>query len=250
MFSVEEKVVFITGGTSGIGLAAAERFAKAGAKVAICGRRNASRIAEGLGVYFNQMDITKEEQFIEALENTSRELGNVDCLINNAGIQDTGLGIEDHSMECLEKNISVLLKGPYIGIKHGPGYINDGGVIINTASIAAFIGLYGYGQYSLCKAALLQLTRTAAMELASRNIRVNAVSPGTVRTPMIDDQPEEIALTTIATPLRRIAETRDLVGVYHFLASDEAAYITGQNIVVDGGLSAGFCNELLEKILS
>jgi len=250
MFSLNGKVAFITGGTSGIGAAVARRFIEAGAKVAIVGRRNGEALANEIGAIFIRADVTDENQVIEALAETERQLGKIDILVNNAGVQDTGPSIEEHSMEAFDKNVAILQKSIYLGLKHGPCHMNDGGSVINTSSIAGLLGLYGYSQYGMCKAAVLQLTQTAAMELAPRNIRVNSILPGTVRTPMVEEEPEEIALTECITPLTRIAETDDMVGVYHFLAADESAYITGQKLVVDGGLTAGISLGLLEKVMS
>lgn len=250
MFLLSGKVAFITGGTSGIGAAVARRFIEAGAKVAIVGRRNGEALAQEIGAIFIRADVTEENQVIEALAETERQLGKIDILVNNAGVQDTGPSIEEHSMEAFDRNVAILQKSIYLGLKYGPRYMNDGGSIINTSSIAGLLGLYGYSQYGMCKAAVLQLSQTAAMELAPRNIRVNSILPGTVRTPMVEEEPEEIALTECITPLTRIAETDDMVGVYHFLAADESAYITGQKLVVDGGLTAGISLGLLEKVMS
>jgi len=250
MFSLTDKVVFITGGTSGIGEAVARRFCASGAKVAIIGRRDGTQLAEQMGALFIRADVSEEAQVIQALADTQRALGKIDVLINNAGIQNTGPSIEEQTIADFDKNVSSLQKSVYLGIKYGPRHMNDGGVIINTSSIAGVIGAYGYSQYGMCKAAVLNLTATAAIELAPRNIRVNAILPGTVRTPMVSDEPEEIALTEVMTPLARIAETDDIVGVYHFLAADESRYITGQKLIVDGGLTAGPSLGLLTKLMA
>lgn len=250
MFSLVDRVAFITGGTSGIGEAVARRFIEAGAKVAIVGRRDGEALAEEIGGIFIRADVTDEKQMIEALAAAERRLGKIDILVNNAGLQDTGPSIEEHSMADFDKNVAILQKGVYLGLKYGPRHMNDGGSVINTSSIAGEVGVYGYSQYGMCKAAVLHLTKTAAIELAPRHIRVNSILPGTVRTPMVEDEPEEIALTECITPLGRIAETEDMVGVYHFLAADESCYITGQKLVVDGGFTAGPSLGLLEKVMS
>ncbi len=249
MFLLEHKVAFVTGGTSGIGLAVARRFIKAGAKVAIVGRRDGRALAEQIGAHYYQADVTDEDQLKAALSASAENLGPIDILVNNAGVQDTGQTIAEHDMESFERNVSVLLRSVYLGIKHGPGFMNDGGSVINTSSIAATVAVHGYSQYAMCKAAVLQLSKVAAIELAPRAIRVNAVLPGTVRTPMVDDQPAEIALTEALTPLGRIAECEDLVGIYHFLAARESAYITGQQLAVDGGFTADPSLQLLEKLM-
>lgn len=250
MFSLNEKHVLITGGTSGIGLAVAKRFTSAGANVVVTGRREATDVAGATGVSFIQSDVSDERSMIEAFAQTTDLHGKLDVLINNAGIQDTGKTIAEHSSEDFDKNVAILQKGVFFGLKYGPGNMNDGGSIINTSSVAAATGVYGFGQYSMAKAAVEGLSRVAAIELAPRCIRVNTVLPGTVRTPMVDNEPQEIALTEIMTPLARIAETDDVVGLYHFLASEESRYITGQQIAVDGGLLAGPGLGLLTRLMA
>ncbi len=249
MFSLQNKTALITGGASGIGAAVAKRFISAGARVVVIGRRDAAEIADQAGAHYLQSDVTDERSMISVFEKAQDILGKIDILINNAGVQDTGKVIEEHSADDFDKNVAVLQKGVYFGLKYGPGHMNDGGSIINTSSIAALTGIYGYGQYSMAKAAILGLSRVATIELAPRNIRVNTILPGTVRTPMVENEPEEIALTEIMTPMGRIADTEDIVGLYHFLAADESRYITGQQIAVDGGLLTGPGLNLLEKLM-
>lgn len=251
MFSLEDKTAFITGGTSGIGRAVAKRFAEAGARVAIAGRRNEGEaIAEEIGAIFIRCDVSVEQQVMDALARAEKALGKLDVVINNAGVQDTGPTIEEHDSEALEKNIGVMLKGVYFGLKYAPRHMKDGGSIINTSSVAGFLGVYGYGQYSMTKAAVISLTQTAAIELASRGIRVNAVCPGTVTTPMVPEGHPEIPLVETLTPLGHIAGTDEVEGLYHFLAADESRYITGQAIIIDGGLSTGPSLAVMEKILA
>lgn len=250
MFSLQNKTALITGGTSGIGAAVAKRFVSAGARVVVTGRRDAAEIADQTGAQFLQSDVTDEQSMISVFEKTLETIGKLDILVNNAGIQDTGKSIEEHSADDFDKTVAVLQKGVYFGLKYGPKHMNDSGSIINTSSVAASIGIYGYGQYSMAKAAVIGLSRVAAIELSPRNIRVNTVLPGTVRTPMVENDPGEIALTEIMTPMARIAETEDVVGLYHFLASDESRYITGQQIAVDGGLLTGPGLNMLGKLMS
>jgi len=238
MFIIEGKTAFITGGTSGIGLAVAKRFVKAGAKVAIAGRRSEGEaIAEKIEALFIRCDVSDEEQVVDALSMAEQKLGKLDVIINNAGILDIGPTIEEHDTAALEQNIGVLQKGVYFGLRHAPRHMNDGGSIINTSSIAGLMGLYGYGQYAMTKAAIISLTQTAAVELAPRAIRVNAVCPGPVKTAMATDGDPQTPLIEALTPLGHIASTEEIEGLYHFLAADESRYITGQVIVIDGGLT-------------
>jgi len=123
-------------------------------------------------------------------------------------------------------------------------------IFINTSSVAAMMGIYGYGQYSMTKAAVVNLTKTSAIELASRGIRVNAICPGTVKTAMVPDDHPEMSLVEVLAPLGRIAQTDEVEGLYHFLASDESRYITGQAIVVDGGISTGLSVAAILRVMS
>jgi NAD(P)-dependent dehydrogenase (short-subunit alcohol dehydrogenase family) len=139
--------------------------------------------------------------------------------------------------------------GVYLGLKHGPKYMNDGGAIINTASLGASLVFPGSGPYSASKAAVSNYTTMACAELASRGIRVNAVAPSFIRTPLAMDDIELFEkIGRRATNALRIAEPDEVAAVYHFLASDDASYINGQVINVDGGMSIGFTEAMVEMI--
>jgi NAD(P)-dependent dehydrogenase (short-subunit alcohol dehydrogenase family) len=249
-FSLKGKTALIAGGTDGIGLAVAKRYAGAGARVIIAGRRDGDSIAETFGAGFLRCDVSVEEQQISMFEEAQRQLGKLDIILNNAGLAAEGSPIDQSDTKGFNQSMDVMQKGVYFGLKHGPGRMNDGGSIINTSSVAGLMGIYGYGLYSMTKAAVINLTKTSAIELGSRSIRVNAVCPGTVKTAMVPDGDPEIAVVKKMAPLGRIAVTDDIVGIYHFLAADESRYITGQAITVDGGVSAGLSVDAMVGLMS
>jgi NAD(P)-dependent dehydrogenase (short-subunit alcohol dehydrogenase family) len=250
MFSLKGKTAVITGGTSGIGEAVAARFVQAGARVVIIGRRDAADVARRVGaVAAVRADCSRESEVARALREARDALGEAfDVLINNAGIENTGPMIGDATGDELNRIFAINTFAVFHGLKYGQVLLQDGGSIINTASIAADMGIPGYSQYSASKAAVISLTRSAAIELAPRGIRVNAVCPGSVFTPMLPQDHPEVPLTTRMCPLGRVGTTDDVVGVYHFLAAPESSYVSGQAIAVDGGLLAGVSLGTLEAV--
>jgi NAD(P)-dependent dehydrogenase (short-subunit alcohol dehydrogenase family) len=250
MFSIEGKGAFITGGSSGIGLAVAERFLKAGAKVIVADIQPPPDSLLESGASFIELDVSDEQMVAVALQEAEDRLGKLDVLINNAGITGEGdVFMEDNTPEATQQVIDINMQGVYYGLKHGPKHMNDGGSIINTSSLGGVYGFPGLGPYSAAKAAVLSYTKTAALELAPRKIRVNAICPTFTRTAMFeadDVDYTEIAETFI--PLGRVSETWDLDGFYHFLAADESAFFTGQTVVVDGGMSVGTSLTAYEKL--
>ena len=217
--------------------------------MAIVGRRDGDQIADEIGATFIQADVSVEDQVLSALTAAADRLGRLDVVINNAGVDIGEHLIEEHDSADLDRTWGVNFAGVWYGHKHAPQFMGDGGSIINTVSYLAFISAPGYGGYAAAKAGVVSLTKTAALELASRRIRVNCVAPGAMLSEMTPPDHPEVALMRFLCPLQRVAvpET-DMVGVYHFLAADESAYITGQLIPVDGGLSAGFAAPLLEAL--
>lgn len=251
MFSLQAKVAFITGGTAGIGLATAKRLRAAGAEVMIVGRREAGQaLATELGATFLQADVTREEELTAALAQARERFGGVDILFNNAGIENTGPTIEEAGPEQLQTLFDADLKAPYAVLHHGAALVRDGGSIINTASVAGMMQMPGYAQYSAVKAALISLTRTAALELAPRGIRVNAICPGSVWSEMLPPDHPEVAIVKMLCPQQRICEPEEVAALVHFLAADDCRYISGAAIPIDGGLTAGLGYPLLTKLMS
>jgi len=231
MFSLANKVAAITGSASGIGLAIANRFRAAGATV--------------IGLDRNAVppcDVSDESQLASALDAIVAEHGRLDIMVNNAGIQPLGVDFAALTPQLLERTFAVNVSGVALGTKHAARLMNAGGRIINTGS---FVGLLGVPQgtaYAASKAAVIHLTRLAAVELAPRGITVNCVCPGTIATPAVLDIPDnpEIPFSESRTPLGRLGTPEEVAAAFHFLASDESSYITGAILPVDGGITAGW----------
>ncbi len=256
MFSLEGKVAVVTGAASGLGKATALRFARAGARVVLADINDASEVAEEAGGIYVQTDVSREEQVRKMLQRAVDEYGKLTTVVNNAGVNGEALTVDAITEEALHQCIDVNLKGVLWGIKHAVPLIEDGGSIMNTSSYAGLFGTPTYGAYVISKAAIIGLTRTAALELAPRGVRVNCICPGTADTPMsyVEGAEIELKLASMLQPLGRLAQPEEIAALYHFLASDESAFITGVAIPIDGGMSAGpslgVIGPLYEKIFS
>ena len=207
-------------------------------------------IAAELGGRYCALDVSDAGNVKEALRETASREGNIDILVNNAGINGAdGVYLEDCDDALTRKLFEVNTYGVYYGLKHGPGYMNDGGSVVNTASLAASYVFPGSGPYSASKAAVANMTTMAAAELAKRRIRVNAVAPSFIRTPLAMEDIELFEkIGRRATNALRIAEPEEVAAVFHFLASDDAGYINGQVINVDGAMSVGLTEAMVELI--
>jgi 3-hydroxybutyrate dehydrogenase len=257
--SIAGKTVFVTGAASGIGAEIAAAFARAGAKVAIADLNGdaaettaGSLRASGASVIGVGCDVAKEASLAEALALTAGHFGGVDILINNAGLQHVS-PIEDFPTEKFERMLSVMLTAPFVAIKHVfPGMKARGfGRVINVASINGLVGFAGKAAYNSAKHGVIGLTKVAALEGAPHGITVNALCPGYVDTPLVRNQlvdlastrgvPLESVLEEVIYPLvpqRRLLSVDEIAGYALFLASDLAASVTGQAVVMDGGYTA------------
>ena len=247
-FSLRGKSIFVTGGASGIGLGQTLRFLQEGAKVAVADIKPLPPSASDLGAVYFHCDVTVKEDVIVTFEKAVNAIGTLDVISHNAGRPGKGVHLADSDESVLDAVVALNLYGTYYILKYGPSHMHDGGSIITTASVAGLQQNEGFFDYSSTKAATISLTKTAAVELGLRGIRCNAVAPGPVKTPML---PTDHILNTLAkqlSALGRIAEVEDLVGVYHFLASDQSRYITGHTLIVDGGRLTGFRNEVLARL--
>jgi NAD(P)-dependent dehydrogenase (short-subunit alcohol dehydrogenase family) len=248
MFNLEGKNAYVTGAAGGIGRAVAERYLKAGARVVITDIMDASGVSQETGAIFHQVDVSDEQQLARSLAKAEKQLGKLDIVVNNAGVGDVGFTLEETEQSLIERTTRINQWGVLYGLKHAPKYMNNGGSIINTSSMAAIINLIASGVYSATKAAVISMTRMSALELGDRGIRVNAVCPGYIAT-ALGSGDEGVDLCEAMTALGRVGTTDDLTGLYHFLASDESGYLTGQALQVDGGWSCGPSKAVLEKVL-
>ena len=248
MFSLAGKRAIITGGSSGIGRTVAEAFVTQGATVVVADISDGTAVASDIGASFVHMDVSDEASVAGAID-TAVELlgGKLDIVVLNAGVGDVGPKFENTDQALIEKVTKINYWGVLYGLKHAPSRMNDGGSIISTSSMVAFINIPGAGVYSSGKRAVTSMTEMAALELGSRGIRVNAVCPGYTATALGSGE-EGQKLCEAFTALGRVASTEDMAGVYVFLASQASAYMTGQSLKVDGGWNCGPTEKLLELV--
>jgi NAD(P)-dependent dehydrogenase (short-subunit alcohol dehydrogenase family) len=248
---VSNKVAIVTGGAKGIGLASAECLIRQGAEVMIVdwSEDAASAAAKSLaalseGVDFVVADISRVADVEKAIRTTVDRFGGVDILVNNAGIQTFGDPVTT-TEEVWDKTMNVNLKGHWLMSKFAiPEMLKRGkGSIVNVASVQGLASQRNVVAYSTSKHAMIGLTRSMAVDMASRNVRVNCVCPGTVNTPMVqsiiemDRDPEGLKkILDKMHPLGRVAQPSEIGEVIAFLASDRASFMTGSIVVVDGGL--------------
>jgi 3-oxoacyl-[acyl-carrier protein] reductase len=243
---LEGKVAVITGSARGIGYTIAELFAREGANIVLSDVNEASlkeaeaRIsALGVGALGVKVDVTSETQVDDLFKKTVDKFGKIDILVNNAGITKDGLLIRMSEADW-DSVLSVNLKGAFLCTRAAAKVMmkSRSGRIVNMASIIGITGNPGQANYSASKGGLIAFTKTTAKELASRNINVNAIAPGFIKTEMTDKLPEAIKKAMLERiPLNRFGETTDVARAALFLASEDSGYITGCTIQVDGGMA-------------
>jgi len=248
---MKNKIVLITGATSGIGKATAIKFAKAGAKVVLSGRRETegqkvvSLIKnDGGEATFIQADITQEEDVAALVQGVIDTYGKLDIAFNNAGVETTGPILDVTHADYL-KTFDTNVWGVLTSMKYEIPRLqeNGGGVIINTSSIAGHIGMAGASVYIASKHAVEGFTKSAALEYADQNIRINAVSPAVIETDMVDrfagpKGTEARDALEAQHPIGRAGKPDEIADAVLFLASDQASFITGESLKIDGGWTA------------
>jgi NAD(P)-dependent dehydrogenase (short-subunit alcohol dehydrogenase family) len=240
------KVAIITGAGTGIGAATAKRFAEEGAAVVLCGRRPeplqavaAEIVAAGGRATAAPLDVADEEAFTRVIRDTAAQHGRLDVLVNNAVVAGGG-PIASMSTEAWRGNFTATLDGTFFGVRAALPIMSkqQGGSIVNVASVCGLLGSPGTAGYSAAKAAVINFTRVAALEGARSNVRVNVVAPGAVFTPSFESSvPAGKAreMTAAGIPLGRVADPLELANAILFLACEESSFITGTTLVVDGG---------------
>jgi NAD(P)-dependent dehydrogenase (short-subunit alcohol dehydrogenase family) len=249
---LEGKVALVTGGTSGIGRETAVLFAKAGAKVVVAGRREVEGQesvelvrAVGEDSLFVKTDVSKASEVEGLVQKTVEKFGRLDVAFNNAGTEGVYAPIVRQSEEDFDQTISINLKGVWLCVKYEVRQMlkqGSGGAIVNMASVLGLVGSVGTSAYSASKHGVIGLTKTAALENATRGIRVNAVCPGFIETPMSDRTlrvPAAHKFAVSCHPMGRLGKPTEVAEAVLWMCSDRASFMTGQLLGLDGGFLAG-----------
>jgi len=241
MKRLENKVAIITGGAAGIGAATAAKFTQEGAKVIIwdLDETRGNALAKELGATFAKVNTANYEEIEIAAKNVNDKFGRIDILINNAGItRDSTL--KKMTVQQWQQVIDVNLSGVFFCTKIISEYMvaNNWGRIVNASSVVGLYGNFGQTNYVATKAGIIGMTKTLARELGRKGVTVNAVAPGFIATEMVAAMPENVIEGMKAkVPVGRLGDPKEIANVYAFLSSDEASYINGHTLSVDGGMT-------------
>ncbi|WP_153732448.1 SDR family NAD(P)-dependent oxidoreductase [Sporosarcina obsidiansis] len=244
MNRLQDKVAFITGGASGMGEMMVKQFVAEGAKVIAADINEAALEAKWGGqeqILTVKLNVTEDNEWQDAMKKAVDHFGKLDILVNNAGIS-TEKAIDQITIEDWRKLSDINSFGTFLGMKHAAGYMAEAkkGSIVNISSYTALIGM-GLNPYSASKGAVRAISKAAAAEYGKNGIRVNTVFPGVIETPMtqgLEESKELLGMLIKMTPLERLGQPEDVGNAVLFLSSDEASYISGAELVIDGGYSA------------
>jgi 3alpha(or 20beta)-hydroxysteroid dehydrogenase len=244
MFSLEGKVAVVTGAATGVGRAVAERLAAAGAAVVVADTDivAGSNVAGSVGGKFIRTDVSDEAQVKRLMDTTAEPTGHIDVCVNSASII-LEAPVTETTSEMIERQFRVNALGVFYGMKHAIGHMRAGGSIVNLASLAGAMAFPTYLGYCASKAACVSMTKVAALEFGPLGVRVNCVSPASIETPVVAAHKGGDADGTppsCASALGRMPRPEEVAAAVHFLVSDDCPAITGHDLVVDAGCSAGF----------
>ena len=238
------KVAVVTGGGAGIGKAIVQRFIEEGAKVVVAdisGKQDVVAAEFGPNCISCRADVSKSADVQAMLQLAKSKFGALHVLCNNAAIEGHLAPVGEYPEDEWEKVIATNLRSVYLGMRYGIPMMleNGGGSIVNTASMASVVAFPTMGAYCAAKGGVMQLTKTAAVEYAAKGIRANSICPGSIRTAITAALPPEFLQKIIdANPVKRIGEPIEVANLAVFLASDESSFVTGAEIVIDGGYTA------------
>ncbi len=251
MFDLAGKAAIVTGGGSGIGGAIAQRLRAAGAQVLIADIHDHQAEADAWDCQFRLTDCSNPDDVRGLCDEAMARFGRLDIMVNNAGVASGAL-LADADPARSERFWRLHILGVQAGIKEAAARMTAGGAIVNISSITAVRGFLQWGEYAATKAGIISLTQTAAVEYGPVGIRVNCIAPGIIDTPLaMAEAPDMVARNAnVFTLLGRIGRPEELAAAVHFMASDDASYVTGQTLLVDGGWSTGTSIKGIELALS